>query len=219
MTFVHTVLLLARKVISFFAAAPDHFALTMLRRRAGVRVGRGASLKGLPIVSLVAGSTLSIGERVVLCSSSRWTALGVAHALVIRGLRPAARIRIGADTGISGGSLCAAVSVSIGQRCLLGADVIVSDTDFHPLAHVRRRWINDPAAVAASPIVIGDDVFIGTRSTVLKGVHIGRGAVVGAGSVVTRDVAAWAIVAGNPARQIGRVPDAPASNWEHGIPS
>jgi acetyltransferase-like isoleucine patch superfamily enzyme len=53
--------------------------------------------------------------------------------------------------------------------------------------------------------VIGDDVFIGARSIVLKGVHIDNGAIVGAGAVVTKNVPAYAIVAGNPARVVGDV--------------
>jgi acetyltransferase-like isoleucine patch superfamily enzyme len=57
--------------------------------------------------------------------------------------------------------------------------------------------------VAASPIVINDDVWIGFNATVLKGVTIGRGAVVGACAVVTKDVPAYAIVVGNPARTVG----------------
>jgi acetyltransferase-like isoleucine patch superfamily enzyme len=53
------------------------------------------------------------------------------------------------------------------------------------------------------PIVIEDDVWIGYRAIVLKGVTVGRGSVVGAGSVVTRDVPRYAIVAGVPARKVG----------------
>jgi maltose O-acetyltransferase len=58
------------------------------------------------------------------------------------------------------------------------------------------------------PVFIGDDVWIGTRVTILPGVNVGNHAIIGAGSVVTRNVPNWAIVAGNPARVIKyRVPD------------
>jgi maltose O-acetyltransferase len=57
--------------------------------------------------------------------------------------------------------------------------------------------------VASAPIVIEDDAWIGFNSTILKGVTIGRGAVVGAATVVTKDIPAYAIVAGNPAKIIG----------------
>ena len=52
------------------------------------------------------------------------------------------------------------------------------------------------------PIVIGDDVWIGSRSLIMKGVHIGNGAIIGAGSVVTKDVPPYEIWAGNPAHFI-----------------
>jgi acetyltransferase-like isoleucine patch superfamily enzyme len=59
------------------------------------------------------------------------------------------------------------------------------------------------SGVGMSPIVIEDDVWIGFNATVLKGVTIGRGAIIGASTVVTKDVPPYAIVVGNPQRQIG----------------
>jgi acetyltransferase-like isoleucine patch superfamily enzyme len=64
----------------------------------------------------------------------------------------------------------------------------------------------DASHAATSPVTIGSDVFIGGRSIILKGVQIGQGAVIGAGSIVTKDVPEWNIVAGNPARSVGSVP-------------
>ncbi len=58
-----------------------------------------------------------------------------------------------------------------------------------------------------SPVHVGDKSWIGFNSIVLKGVTIGEGAVVGAGSVVTKDVSAWTVVAGNPARVIREIPE------------
>jgi acetyltransferase-like isoleucine patch superfamily enzyme len=82
---------------------------------------------------------------------------------------------------------------------LFGADAMVVDTDFHPL-HPEGRWRAPLSAAGSRPVSIGDDVFVGARAVILKGVHIGNGAVIGAGAVVTRDVPAYAVVAGNPAR-------------------
>jgi len=164
----------------------------------GVEVSARARVMGVPIVERHADSRIVIGDDVVLCSRSRWTALGVSHPVVLRTLRPGASIAIGRGTGISGGSICAAVSVSIGERCMVGADVAIVDTDFHAVDAAIRDdgWRN----VACAPVHIGDDVFIGARAIILKGVRIGNGATVGAGAVVTRSVPAWAIVGGNPAK-------------------
>jgi acetyltransferase-like isoleucine patch superfamily enzyme len=173
-------------------------ALGRLRLRgAGVEVSVRAKIMGLPLVARCDGSRIVIGDDVVLCSASRWTALGVAHPVVLRTLRPGAFLGIGRGSALSGGSFCAAVSVRIGERCLIGADVTIADTDFHALDPAQRAAGWDE--IACAPVEIGDDVFIGTRATILKGVRIGDGAVVGAGSVVTRCVPAFATVAGNPA--------------------
>lgn len=145
------------------------------------------------------GSTIFIGERVVLTSHSALTALGVARQCILRTLRSDARIIIGQDTGLSGVVICAAESVEIGKECLFGADVLVADTDFHPIAHSNRRFANLDS-VASAPVVIGDNVFVGARSMILKGVTIGDDSVIGAGSIVVSDIPPGVIAAGVPAR-------------------
>jgi acetyltransferase-like isoleucine patch superfamily enzyme len=169
-------------------------------RRAGVELAPGARVMGLPIVSRCAESRIVVQDGVVLCSASRWTALGVAHPVVLRTLQPGAVLVVGRGTGISGGSFCAARSLRIGQRCLIGADVVIADTDFHAVEPARRDAGWD--AIGCAPVHVGDDVFIGARAMILKGVRIGDGAVIGAGAVVTRSVPAGAVVAGNPARVV-----------------
>lgn len=85
--------------------------------------------------------------------------------------------------------------LSIGDNVSVSAEVcfLTADHDIqHPSCVGRNR-----------PIVVGNFVFIGTRAMVLPGVTIGDGAVIGAGAVVTRDVAAYSVVAGVPARVIG----------------
>ncbi len=181
------------------------FSGARILRCAGVDFGAGVRALGRPIVDRFPESDITIGDRTVLCSSSRWTALGVSHPLILRTVRSGARIRIGAETGISGGSICAAVSVEIGSRCLLGADVLIVDTDFHAIEPIGRRTNTDWSRIGCAPVHIGDDVFIGARAIILKGVSVGAGAVIGAGSVVTRSVPEGVIVAGNPAIAVGSV--------------
>lgn len=194
--------------------AIDHVAATGLMKLtlplarwrigiAGARCAPTVRAMGFPIVHCARGSTMEIEDDVVLCSWSRWTALGVAHAVVLRTLRSGARLRVGRGTGISGGSFCAAVEVSIGEHCMIGADVTVTDTDFHSLTRAGRRDEADWSQIASEAVRIGDDVFIGAGAMILKGVIVGDAAVIGARAVVTRSVPAGAIVAGNPARIVG----------------
>lgn len=169
-------------------------------RRKGVQLNGLLLLNSLPIVTLAKNSVIELGDKVVLCSESRSTDLGVSRPVILRTLRPNARISIGNSSGLSGTVICAAVEVVIGAECLFGANVTIVDTDFHALKPLNRRFNNNPEEIAASPVNIADNVFVGTGSMILKGVSIGRNSVVGAGSVVTKDVPENVIVAGNPAR-------------------
>jgi acetyltransferase-like isoleucine patch superfamily enzyme len=107
------------------------------------------------------------------------------------------RIELGGNTFIAGKMmLISKASVKIGRDCAIAWGVTVSDHDFHKL------YKDGVQKVETAPIVIGNSVWIGMNATILKGVTIGDGAVVAAGSVVTRDVPTRAVVGGNPAKII-----------------
>ena len=89
--------------------------------------------------------------------------------------------------------ICGA-SIVIGRDCAIGRDVIIRSYDGH--------FVCDDDYQVAKPIIIGEHVWIGQRAMILKGVSIGDGAIVAAGAIVTKDVPAHAVVAGNPARVI-----------------
>lgn len=170
-------------------------------RRLGVDFGSQLVLYRNPIVSAMTRGNISLGSRVILCSNSRNTALGVGRPVIFRTLAEIGRIKIGDDCGFSGTVICAAISVSVGARCLFGADTMIVDTDFHPVDPTGRS----AASISESrseAVVIGDDVFVGARAVILKGVSVGEGAVIGAGSVITSNVPSFSVVAGNPARVI-----------------
>lgn len=171
-------------------------------RARGVALGERSTIDGRPIVVLERGSSVTIGRSVSLLSRSRSTALGVSRPVILRTLRSDAKINIGDDTGLSGATICAAGTVSIGSRVLVGADVLITDTDFHPVDSIPRRYAPAPLASPNDAVQIGDDVFLGARTVVLPGVSIGAGTVVGAASVVTTDLPAGVVAAGNPCRVI-----------------
>lgn len=112
---------------------------------------------------------------------------------------------IGPDCGLSGTTICAATDVRIGARVLIGADVMIFDTDFHVVDLLPRRYAPMPPSRPADGVTIHDDVFIGARSIILKGVTIGRGSVVAAGSVVSRDIPDQSVFGGNPARELRKL--------------
>src|SRR5256714_549258 len=178
--------------------------LALRLRLAGVTVGSGVRLFGSPIVRRWRGSTISIGSGSELRSSRRSNVLGLSHPVVLTTMTRNARIEVGERCGLSGTTLCAAASISIGPDCLFGADVLVTDNDHHAVA-AELRTANSMRAVGVLPIIIGARVFVGARAIILKGSSIGDDAVVGAGAVVVGDVPAKAIVAGNPARVVNAV--------------
>lgn len=176
--------------------------IPMIARKQGVYLGNKVVFYGKPIISMESSSQIILEDKVNLCSASEFTALGVNHPIVLRTLRPNAKIKIGQDTGISGASICAAISIEIGRSCLIGANVIISDSDFHSLSPNNRRHNSAYTDIKADPILIGDNVFIGTGAIILKGVTIGNNSIVGAGAVVTKSIPDNAIYAGNPAKII-----------------
>ena len=109
-----------------------------------------------------------------------------------------ARISIGDHTFINyGSSISAYKQVRIGRHCLLGHHTLIVDRNEHGVEH---REVAPPPA----QVTIEDHVWIGSRVTILPGVIIGHHSVVGAGSVVTRDIPANCLAVGNPARVVRR---------------
>lgn len=167
---------------------------------AGVPWGRGWKFYGVPILQKHRRSTLSIGDALSLRSIPQSNALGPFHPVILTTRRPGAQLIIGRGFGMTGGTICAEESITIGDDVWVGGNCTITDTDFHPLDLDVR--LARPLDGATAPVVIEDGVFIGMQSLILKGVRIGARSVIGAGSVVTRDIPPGVIAAGNPARVI-----------------
>lgn len=119
-----------------------------------------------------------------------------------------ATLKLGNDVGISSSTLWVKESVSIGNSVAIGADCIIMDTDAHNLDWKIRcsEETNeygesvDMVTAASAPIVIEDNVLVGARCIILKGVTIGARSIIGSGSIVTKDIPS--IAAGNPCKVI-----------------
>lgn len=166
----------------------------------GIPWGRGWRIHGVPIIQKHRRSRMSFGPGLGLRSSVRSNPLAPSHPVVLTTWHEGAHLEIGANFAMTGGTICAAERIIIGNNVAVGANTIITDTDFHTLDSKQRRLESTGGSAAA--IVIEDDVFVGMNCLVLKGVRAGKGSVIGAGSVVTTDVPPHVIVAGNPARVI-----------------
>ena len=145
-----------------------------------IRIGSGSIIKG-ELLTFRHGGKISIGDYCFVGEYSRvWSAL----------------------------------SVRIGNRTLISHNVTIMDNLTHSLSpkkrheqilHIFNGSFPDKDDLSEQPISIGDDVLIGCQTVILRGVSIGNGAIVGAGSVVTKNVPPWTIVAGNPAKIVRKL--------------
>jgi acetyltransferase-like isoleucine patch superfamily enzyme len=127
-------------------------------------------------------------------------------------VEPTGKILVGSDSTLIGTVFMCAGDITIGSRVIVSYNVTIADCDFHPKnpeLRIADAIANAPGGdkstrppLVARPVVIEDDVWVGIGAIILKGVRIGRGARIGAGSVVTTDVPAEACVEGNPARRV-----------------
>ena len=152
----------------------------------------------------------------VLSSSLRFNPAGINHRVILAADRENSKISIGNNTGISGAVIHARNSIQIGNYVSIGANVKIFDHDFHSHDYLERR-VDLQNNIITKPIIIEDDVWIGANSIILKGVKIGRASIIGAGSVVTRDIPPFTIWAGNPAKFIKKIDENAEIHGENSI--
>ena len=171
----------------------------------GVQTKAPITLVGQPICSRYPGSFISLGSGVTLDSAIRSNRLGGFSPCVVRTVTDTARIQLGDRVGLSNSVIVAGNSIEIGEDTILGSGVMILDNDFHVMG-TGFSWVSE-CSTNSKPIKIGRGCFIGSRSMILKGVTLGDRAVIGAGAVVTKDVPAYSMAAGNPARIVRTFPN------------
>lgn len=108
------------------------------------------------------------------------------------------KLLVGKNSRLNGVHIDARILVQIGENVRIAPYTVILDSDFHDLK-------DHFADGESKPVIIEDNVWLATRSTILKGVRIGKGSVVAAGAVVTKDVPENCVVAGVPARVIKKL--------------
>lgn len=168
----------------------------------GVHYGKNMKVFNKFYLLKDASASISIGNNLIFTSGDAFNPISRNLRGCIRA-EERAKIRIGNNVGISSACIRAKNSITIGDNVKIGGDCILIDTDAHSLDYAIRRNPNvDSPNAHSQPIVIGDDVLIGTRCIILKGVTIGARSVIGAGSVVTKSIPEDCIAAGNPCKVI-----------------
>ena len=165
------------------------------------KTGRDCHIKGR--IHRRGRGQVTIGDRVVINSSKHSNLLGGCDYTTLC-VQQGGEIIIGDDVGISNACLVCCQKIVIGNHAMIGADCKLYDTDFHSL-DPECRGKGDLDVGKCAPIVIEEKAFIGAHSIILKGVHIGKCSVIGAGSVVAKDIPDHEVWAGNPARFIRKL--------------
>lgn len=182
-----------------------HTAVTKLKLKAlGCPVGKGFKIDGKLWVWAQKKGCIRLGDNVRINSRFGSNLVGLTNPAVFQCLENGI-ITIGNNSGLSSPVISTMSRITIGDNVKIGGNVRIFDHNYHSLDFEKRRGKESGDDVKSAPVSIGDDVFVGTNSIILKGVTVGDRAIVGAGSVVSKDIPADEIWAGNPAVCVRRI--------------
>lgn len=168
-----------------------------------VKLGKGLKVKGFLKVHITRRGKVNIGSSLELNSGANHNIIGRQQKCIfwVEGV-----LTIGNNVGMSATAIICNNHISIGDNVKIGGGVVIYDTDFHSLDYRKRlKRSLDLKHQITKPVIIKNHVFIGAHSTILKGVTIGERSIVGACSVVTKNIPSDEIWAGNPARFIRKI--------------
>jgi acetyltransferase-like isoleucine patch superfamily enzyme len=209
-----------KKTVSFLGQLYCRYCLYWLPRLSGVLhlkffrlaypgflIGSRPRIWGRFFVQIFQGGRLEIGDDFHLVSEPKRSAI----TLYGRGqftVFPGAVIKIGNHVGLNGTAITSKCNVEIGSETIIGPNVVIVDSDFHNIWPPDSRWTTSSKEMDKE-VKVGENVWVGMNSIILKGSHIGNNSVIGAGSVVSGEIPADCIAAGNPARFIRHLKDSP----------
>jgi len=172
----------------------------------GIECGKNIKVWGRVEIIKNPKSCIKIGNNVLLVSSSlRATASALYSRIKLRTFLQEAKIIIEDNVGLSGTSITSrSKTIKIGKGTSIGPNTIIVDSDFHATWPPENR-INNPGLENDSDVIIGKNVWIGMNSIILKGVNIGDNSIIGAGSLVNKDIPTNCLAAGQPAKVLNEL--------------
>ena len=170
--------------------------MKLIMKIKGIEYGKTIRFYGLAKFVVSGNGIIRIGRNNRFRSSATSNLIGINRPCIITALSPNALLTIGDNCGFSGTVIGCETKITIGNNIKFGANTLITDTDWH---------LNDPRAGEPAEVVIGDNVWLGVNVMVLKGVTIGENSLIGAGSVVVKDIPANVVAAGNPCRVIKEI--------------
>ena len=185
-------------LIAYFIKLRNHIINFLRLKHNGIHYGKDLVLNGLPILA----GNIFIGDGCRINSGMRYNPIGGDDRAML--LAYEGKIRLGNNVGISNSTIISKASVIIEDNVRIGGSCKIYDTDFHSTM-LEERLQTEEAGIVSKPIIIKEGAFIGAHTIILKGVTIGREAVIGAGSLFSRSIPDREIWAGNPARFIRKI--------------
>lgn len=176
--------------------------LYLKHRNSGIKISNIRTY-GLPIIETLGTGKIIQKGKLTMVNTAKKATLGSPRRCKLL-VYDAATLSIEGNVYMSNAVIVATKKIDIGNNVMIGGGVTIVDSDFHTMDFKYWGTPMDEMLMKRSPVKIGNNVFIGMNSIILKGVNIGNGAVVAAGSVVNTDIPANEIWGGNPARFINK---------------
>lgn len=194
-----------KKIINISHRSFGQIAAHIIMNLNGVTIRKGFKSRGIPIVNVSLTGTFILGKNFTMNNGERYNPIGrQKKCLFFVGKN--AELEIGDYVGMSSTSIVCEKHIRIGDFVKIGGNVVIYDTDFHALdSELRKSLESDMNNTNKKDVIIGDNVFLGAHSTILKGVQIGNNSIVGASSVVTKSIPDNEIWGGNPAKFIRKI--------------
>jgi acetyltransferase-like isoleucine patch superfamily enzyme len=171
--------------------------MLILLKLKGVQFQSGLRFFGFAKFTKVRNGSITIGKNSTFRSYATSNLIGVNRPCIVSAIgndKPI--VEIGNNCGFSGTVIGAFNKIVLGNNVRCGANTLITDSDWH---------LDDPRSGKPSPVYIADNVWLGVNVMVLKGVSIGENTIIGANSVVTKDIPANVVAAGNPCKVLKKI--------------
>lgn len=162
----------------------------------GVELGDNVEFYGRTKFVKQSKAIITIGSFVKFRSIDTSNLVGINRPCIISAFLPDSKLQIGENCGFSGTVIGCFKQISIGKNVKVGSNTLITDGDWHP---------EDYRSGCPKEIIIGNNVWIGEGVKILKGVIIGENSLIGAGSVVTKNIPSNTMAAGNPCKIIRKI--------------
>lgn len=164
-----------------------------------VQFKSGLQVLGIPKIVVTRKGNFKIGKNFRLNSGNKYNLIGRNQQSIFC---VSGKLEIGNNCGMSSVAIVCHEKIIIGDNVMVGGNTVIYDTDFHTLDAKTRGTNSDLTLAKKKAIVLQNNVFIGAHTTILKGVTIGQNSIIGACSVISKDIPPNEIWGGNPAKFI-----------------